>query len=159
MITLCAYHSGFVAYHTQYVDSVCAESSAYILCEEHILETDKTRRKPPSRIKYERSHPVVSARLNQSDHNKLKKMLDSEGKSFAKFLQETIGKAAVKYDKAYDAGYNRGKEDWQIWYCCTVCGKRIDVKPKNNSHNAIIQYMKKNGWGHLTCKKNKQTNT
>jgi len=108
-------------------------------------------RKPPSRIRYEKSHPVVSARLNMEDYKRLKEILETEGKSFAEFLREVIHKAHVKYGKAYKLAYSRGRGDWQIWYYCDVCGERININPNGGSHKALIEYMKEGGWGHAEC--------
>lgn len=41
--------------------------------------------KPPSRIRYEKTHPVVSARIGLGYHKRLKKILKTECKSFAQF--------------------------------------------------------------------------
>ena len=47
--------------------------------------------------------------------------------------------------------YNQAKEEYQIWYYCAVCGKRIDMDPNSDSHKAMIGFMKQNGWGHKSC--------
>jgi len=112
-------------------------------------------RKPPSRIRYEKTHPVVSARLSVDDYKRLKEILETEGKSFAQFLTEIINKANVKYGKAYQLGYGMGRRDWQVWYYCKICGKRIDITPNSGSHKALIEYMKDHGWGHSSCHEKK----
>lgn len=67
------------------------------------------KRKPPSRIRYEETHPVVSARLGMDDYKRLKEILETEGKSFAQFLREVVNMAKVKYSKAYKLGYSGGR--------------------------------------------------
>jgi predicted DNA-binding protein len=110
-----------------------------------------TRRKPPSRVRYEKTHPVVSARLGMDDYKRLREILETEGKSFAQFLREIINKAKVKYSKAYQLGYNIGKGEWQIWYHCSICGERINVTPNGESHKALMEYLEGEGWGHASC--------
>lgn len=108
-------------------------------------------KKPPSRIRYEKSHPVVSARLNMEDYKRLKEILRTEGKSFAQFLKEIINKADVEHVKTYERGYREGVEDTQIWYYCKVCGESIIITPNGKSHMALIEYMEEHGWGHASC--------
>jgi hypothetical protein len=116
-------------------------------------QTARRSRKPPSRIRYEESHPVVSARLSKDDHEKLKVLLASRKESFPRFLRDAIGSAKAKYDRDYRLGYDKGKEDWQTWYHCAVCDKRIDIIPKGESHEALIRYMREEGWQHSSCHK------
>ena len=119
----------------------------------------KSARQPPARARYEQSHPVVSCRLSRDEHDLLKQRLDDlGGVSFADFLKDALGvirrdMGDVKRIKetAYKAGYDQGKQDHQIWYRCAVCGQRIEVEPKSESHKAIIGLMKREGWGHASC--------
>ena len=52
---------------------------------------------------------------------------------------------------AWDEGYAQAIEEYQIWYYCAVCRKRIDMEPNSDSHKAMIGFMKENGWGHASC--------
>ena len=54
-------------------------------------------------------------------------------------------------DRARSEGYDEAKRDYQIWYYCAVCGKRIDMEPNSDSHKAMIGYMKEHGWAHASC--------
>ena len=108
-------------------------------------------KKPPSRIRYEKSHPVVSARLDMAHYKKLQETLKTEKKSFAQFLRETIDKAEVVYMKTYERGYTEGAEDAQIWYYCKICGEEIYIEPNSESHKALIEYLEEHGWGHASC--------
>jgi len=116
----------------------------------------KKTKKPPSRIRYEQSHPVVSARLDIDTSQKLKEILETDAKSFAQFLKEVIKKAHIKYNEAFQLGYNKGKQDWQIWYFCSICNDRIHIMPNRKSHQVLIKCMKENGWGHISCHKKRQ---
>lgn len=49
--------------------------------------------KPPSRIRYEASHPVVSVRVSEADHAALKSYLQKKGINAATLLMEAIGVA------------------------------------------------------------------
>jgi len=48
-------------------------------------------------------------------------------------------------DRAWSEGYDEAKRDYQIWYYCAVCGKRIDMEPNDDSHKTMIGYMKEYG--------------
>jgi len=119
----------------------------------------KVAHKPPSRVRYEQSHPTMSCRLDKVTHDLLKQRLeDLGGLSFADFVKDSLGLLQLKMpdvgeikDKAWSEGYDEAEKEHQIWYHCAVCQKRIDVVPNSDSHKAIIGYMKERGWAHASC--------
>jgi len=119
----------------------------------------KATHKPPARIRYEQSHPTVSCRIDKNTYDLLKQRLEDLGEvSFADFVKDSLGLLQLKMpdieeikETAWNEGYNRAIRDYQIWYYCNVCGKRIDVKPNDDSHKPIIGSMKEHGWGHASC--------
>jgi len=119
----------------------------------------KATHKPPAQVRYEQSHPTVSCRLSRDVYDLLKQRLeDLGGVSFADFVRDSLGLLQLNMpdireikEKAYDEGYNQAVEDWQIWYYCAVCRKRIDMSPNDNDHKAMIGFMKDHGWGHASC--------
>ena len=119
----------------------------------------KASRKPPARVRYEQSHPVVSCRVDRDTYDLLKQRLeDLGGVSFADFVKDSLGLLQLKMpdieeikEGVWNRGYNQAEKDCQIWYYCAVCGKRIDVGPDSDSHKAMRGYMKEHGWGHKSC--------
>ncbi len=117
--------------------------------------------KPPARLRYEQSHPTVSCRIDRDTHALLKQRLeDLGGISFADIVNDALGLLQLKMpdikeirEKAYDEGYDEAKKDYQIWYYCSVCGKRIDMSPNGDSHKAMIGFMKEHGWAHASCQR------
>jgi len=109
----------------------------------------KASRKPPARVRYEQSHPVVSCRVDRDTYDLLKQRLeDLGGVSFADFFKDSLGLLQLKIPnidkikkRAWDKGYSQAIADCQIWYYCAVCGERIDVEPDSDSHKAIIGYV------------------
>ena len=101
----------------------------------------------------------MSCRLDKDTHALLKQRLeDLGGVSFADFVKDSLGLLQLKIpateeirERARDEGYNQAKEEYQIWYYCAVCGKRIDMEPNTDAHKAMIGYMKQNGWRHESC--------
>ena len=56
-------------------------------------------------------------------------------------------------DEGFENGYNQAREEFEITYLCSVCGRPIDMKPGGEGHKAMVTYMKENGWGHKSCAK------
>jgi len=115
----------------------------------------KATHKPPARIRYEQSHPTVSCRLDKDTHALLKQRLeDLGGVSFADFVKDSLGLLQLKMpdvEEIKGEAYDQAKKNYQIWYYCAVCGKRINVEPDSDSHKAMIVYMKEHGWAHASC--------
>jgi len=119
----------------------------------------KATHKPPARVRYEQSHPTVSFRLDKDTHDLLKQRLkDLGGVSFADFVKDALGLLELRMPDieeirliALGEGYNQAEKDYQIWYFCAVCGKRIDISPNDDDHKAMIGYMNDHGWGHKSC--------
>ena len=101
----------------------------------------------------------MSCRLDRDTYALLKQRLeDLRGVSFADFVKDSLGLLQLKMpdveeikETAWDEGYDQAKKNYQIWYFCAVCGKRIDINPNSNSHKEIIGYMEEHGWGHAGC--------
>ena len=117
-----------------------------------------TRHKPPSRIRYEQSHPVLSCRLSKVDYDLLKQRLEKLKISFATFVKDALGRLEIKMsdieearDEGYSQGYNQAKEEYQIWYYCYFCREQISIDPNSKSHKAILRYMHEHKWGHTSC--------
>ncbi len=107
--------------------------------------------KPPSRVRYEGSHPVVSARLSKQDRDVLDSIIHSRGISFADFVREAIGRANPVYDKVYQSGIQEGRRLWGIKVPCFWDDLELDVTPGSAAHIEIIKYAREHGWGHEEC--------
>lgn len=116
--------------------------------------------RPPSRIRYELSHPQVSFRVAKH----LKEMLDTAkgDESYPVFMKklliesiEKLNKAAIEnaIKKGRNEGFELAKKTYQIWYFCAQGGEKIIMKPNSDGHKAMIKYMKEHGWGHPDCGK------
>jgi len=58
---------------------------------------------------------------------------------------------AEGWDRGYLDGLGAGKEKFEAWYYCSVCGEKIAISQNSDSHKAVIEYMKEHGWGHKAC--------
>ena len=119
----------------------------------------KGTHKPPARIRYEQSHPTVSCRLDKDTHDLLQQRLeDLGGVSVADFVKDSLGLLQLKMpdveeikEATWGEGYGQAVKNYQIYYFCNVCGKRMEMSPNDDDHKAMIGYMKEHGWGHPSC--------
>jgi len=119
--------------------------------------------KPPSRIKYEKSHPTASCRLSKETYDLLKQRLAELGNaSFADFVKDALGQLQFKLskseedaererEKAKKEGYNQATKDWQICYPCSSCKKKVAIEPNSVDHKRIIDFAKEHYWSHESC--------
>ena len=64
----------------------------------------KDKKKPPSRLRYEQSHPTISCRLPREIYDRLQEMRQQEGGSFTDILKiglEILQSKTKKDEKAY----------------------------------------------------------
>jgi len=117
----------------------------------------KGKNKPPSRIRYEQNHPVISIRVDRETAKRLKDLAKESGKSLATLIKENLDLQEGEYSEAwssgYDGGYDKGRREHQIWFFCAICRKRINITPNSNIHEALVGYMKEHGWAHKECHK------
>jgi len=118
----------------------------------------KELRKPPSRIKYEQTHPTVSCRVPRGVYEKLRIATDKEGKSFADILKIGLGivesrakkeeevRKAARAD-GYEKGYAEAMRCYLVSFPCSVCGEEIEVVDEETKQ-AVRQYMQEHGWQH-----------
>ena len=103
----------------------------------------------------------MSCRLDKDTRDLLNQRLeDLGGVSFADFVKDSLGLLQLKMpnveeieERAWGEGYDQAVQEYQIWYYCAVCGKRIDMSPNGNDHKAMIGFMKDKGWAHASCHK------
>ena len=115
-------------------------------------EGDK-RRKSPSREKYEKENPTVSARLAKETRNRLRAVPAKLAMSLSAALKVLAGDLEVKVrptDEARQAGYEEAKNRYMVTFPCDVCGKPVAItSPK--AKEVVSKYMAKYGLGHAKC--------
>ena len=67
---------------------------------------------------------------------------------FATKGKEPLKKAAKQ---GYVEGYKDARSTFEIKCPCAVCGEMETIYPNQDGHQAIIEYMQENGWGHKKC--------
>lgn len=118
------------------------------------------KKSPPSRIKYEQSHPTVSCRVSRDFYDRLLEA-KVEGNSFADILKLGLGELEVRVKKLEEArkqgrdeGYKKGFTEaslcYKVTYPCSVCGEVIEVTSQQEKQ-AISEFMQERGWAHQEC--------
>lgn len=113
----------------------------------------KQRTNPPSREKYEKENPTVSARVPKETREKLLVALSRLGMSLTDALKVLAGELEVKaipIDQARKQGYEEARNLYMVTYPCDVCGKPVAItSPKTKE--VVSKYMAKYGSGHAKC--------
>lgn len=107
---------------------------------------------PPAKLKYDKSHPIVSIRVTPDLKKKLQEIKMMSDKSPADVLKEAVGLQIHSTSDPYKKGYLTAQIYHCVTYECSVCGKPITIKTLAEK-KAAAQYMKDHGWGHAECLK------
>jgi hypothetical protein len=112
------------------------------------------KHKPPSRIRYEESHPVVSFRVKEDLYQQLVELLAKSGKSIGDFFKEALGVQRADTRKIYRRGYEKGYDEagklYRVTYRCSVCRGILEVT-HTEEKEAVRQYLEEHSWGHASC--------
>ena len=111
----------------------------------------KRAHRPPSRERYDASHPVVSVRVSPELKTKLDEIRDQTGKSYGDVLREAADVQEESTGIAYEQGWHDAQEKYAVTCPCSVCGETIWVQSKAE-RRAIAGYMKELGWHHSGCR-------
>ena len=125
-----------------------------------------SKRKAPSRVRYEQGHPTVSCRVSKDIYDRLTQAKQADGKSFADILKIGLGKQEVQAKKVreakkqgWDEGYKKAYADaalrYNVIYHCIVCGQAMEIT-STEEKKAVDEFMREHGWGHKTCHERRQ---
>lgn len=117
----------------------------------------KGKRKAPSRIRYEQSHPTISCRVPRETYDRLQDIKLKEKRSFADILKIGLGMLELRaeekdeaYSRGHDDGYLEAELEFKVTFPCSVCGKTIALRSKE-AKQAASKYMQEHSWGHSEC--------
>lgn len=109
---------------------------------------------PPSRLRYEKSHPTVSARLPKGDYDRLKGYLAMTDQSLADLIKETLDGREPAIEAAFAEGQSDALETaeylYKVDYRCSKCGGSITLTDEQ-AKQAAATYMREHGWAHTKC--------
>jgi len=120
-----------------------------------------TKRQPPSRVRYEQSHPTVSCRVPREVYDRLQAVKKAEGKSFADILKTGLGILELRekdkrkirrqsHAEGYRKGYAEAERLYKVTYPCCICGEIIEIT-SSEAKQAASQFMQEHRWGHIAC--------
>jgi deoxycytidylate deaminase len=114
-------------------------------------------KKSPSRIKYEESHPTISARVSLETKNRLQRAMAVSGLSTADLFKSIADELELKTipiqearKESYKKGYSEAREKYIVTFPCSVCGKTMVVNAPEIKQ-IIRNYLMDQGWGHTEC--------
>jgi flagellar biosynthesis/type III secretory pathway protein FliH len=133
----------------------------------------RKNKKSPSRVRYEESHPTVSARVDKELYDRLTDVRELAGKSFADIFreaqefQEVAAEGAflmgeehgfsLGREEGYDAGLAEGRkaarQQYVVSYKCCECGRLLEVVSREEKALAR-EAMEEHGWHHVNCPTN-----
>jgi len=119
------------------------------------------KKKSPSREKFEKENPTVSARVPKETRDRLYANLAKLGMSLADALKVLAGELEIKvrpidevrqqiYDEGMEYGMGAIEDLYAVKYPCSKCGKEMVVTDENEK-KAIREFMMANGWHHGDC--------
>ena len=116
----------------------------------------KGRHIPPSRHRYEQSHPVVAIRVNEELYRKLKQIKNQADVSFADILREGLGMQEAESKKASYAGFHAGEIEGRKFDLgiCTVCKRALHWDLNQEKTRQLLEKaINDEGFIHTDCKK------
>ena len=124
-----------------------------------VRRKDGKRRMPPSRQRYEASHPTITARVSRELYDELQRLRDTAGLSYADVLRVGLDKAKVDTGKAYLGGFDEGmeggwelaQEQYEVTYFCSSCRRRHMTITTEGEKEAAAQLMYKANWHSPEC--------
>ena len=84
----------------------------------------RVNHRPPSRVRYEQTHPTISFRIDRELYDELKELGRTTGKSFAAFLKDgaRITKTQVKEAPSPECTFCNEQCDWADYFViCKSC--------------------------------------
>ena len=103
----------------------------------------KKKYQSPAKIKYDKSHPIISIRVTPDLKKKLEYINKLSDKSVADVLKEAVGLQTPSAKASYNKGYLTAQIKYVVTYRCSGCGEVITIDTKKEKE-AASQYMKEN---------------
>jgi hypothetical protein len=117
----------------------------------------KIKRTPPSRLRYEKAKPTVSARMPEQKRVKLKASLKTMGLSLSKVLTLLADELEIKAKpiealrlESFETGYQKARMKYQVVYYCAECKRRVIVLSADDKQ-AISEFIREQQWCCDSC--------
>ena len=110
----------------------------------------KKKQPPPAKIKYDKSHPIISIRVSEDLKEQLDEINEVSGKSVGDILREAVGVQSKSVKNAWNRGYGSAKGNYGVRYKCSVCGGDMIIDTADEK-KAAAKFMREHGWKHSNC--------
>jgi len=111
---------------------------------------EKNKHKPPSRIRYEKTHPVISFRTKSEWNEEFKAFLTEQNLSIGDFFRIAFEKQEIESRKSFDRGYLVGFGKFEL--PCNRCGRMMILDSNISEIKEKIEDIFKN-YIHSKCPK------
>jgi predicted transcriptional regulator len=119
--------------------------------------TQRTHR-PPSRQRYQATHPTVTLHLNLATDARLKELMQKTSLSRAQVVEEALGLVESRVEEAqaaFDGGYHLGFADavdrFRITFPCTRCDGEMELTRGSAATQAATDFLADELWRHGPC--------
>jgi hypothetical protein len=118
------------------------------------MATNKVTRKrvPPSRERYEESHPVISVRVTPEMRERLELLKNTSGMSAADVLRIGLDLAQPAIEEAFNVGYGDAEWRLKVTYWCSGCGRDDLSVEAPEEAEAVGEFLSRNGWYCPRCR-------
>lgn len=116
----------------------------------------KPKHIPPSRKRYEESHPVIAIRVDRELYDKVKDIKEANDISFADILKQGLGMQKAEAEKAYSKGRDAGQKEGRKFELgiCDICKKPLHWDLSREADRQLLERaVNKMGFIHGECKK------
>jgi len=110
----------------------------------------KKKQPPPAKIKYDKSHPIISIRVSQDLKKQLDEIREMSGKSIGDILREAVGVQSKSIKNAWNRSHSLAKSIYGVRYKCSVCGGDMIIDTADEK-KAAAKLMRESGWKHTSC--------
>ena len=110
----------------------------------------KKKQPPPAKLKYDKSHPIISLRVSQDLKKQLDEIREMSGKSIGDILREAVGVQSKSIKNAWNHGRSLAKSIYGVRYKCSICGGDMIIESADEK-KAAARYMREHSWHHNSC--------
>ncbi len=110
----------------------------------------KKKQPPQAKIKYDKSHPIISIRVSEDLKEQLDEIKEMSGKSIGDILREAVGVQSKSIKNAWNRSRSLAKREYGVWYKCKYCGGNMLIE-SDDEKKAVAKYMREHGWHHGSC--------
>jgi DNA-directed RNA polymerase subunit RPC12/RpoP len=106
----------------------------------------KGKSNPPSRERYDESHPVISVRVSPEMRERLELLKNTSGMSAADVLRVGLDLAEPAVEEALKQGYEIAEKRFRVIYLCSGCGEQTLSIGTTEQKEAAAELMHQDGW-------------